>query len=88
MQARYLADVLNIPRILQGLTRDIVMQPPTLPTQPVAQKKGLTAVLAALGGGFVLLLWVFIRQAWKSAAQDPQKAEKQAKLLAAIRLNN
>lgn len=86
LQARYFAEVLTIPRTLQGLSGDVVKQPPTLPTEPVAPKKGLIAVLAALGSGFVLLLWVFMRQAWKNAAQDPQAAEKQAKVLAAIGL--
>lgn len=84
LQARYQADVLSIPRSLQGLARDVVMQPPTLSTEPVAPKKSLIAVLAALGSGFALLLWVFMRQAWKNAALDPETAEKQAKLRAAI----
>lgn len=86
LQARYLADVINIPRTLQGLSRDVVVQPPTLPTDPVAPKKGLIAILAALGSGFALLLWVFMRQAWRGAAQDPESAEKQAKLRAALGL--
>ena len=84
LQARYQADILSIPRTLQGLARDVVMQPPTLPTEPVAPKKSLIAVLAALGSGFALLLWVFMRQAWRSAALNPDAAEKQAKLLAAM----
>lgn len=84
LQARYFAEVQTIPRTLQGLTTDVVKQPPTLPTEPAAPKKTLIAVLAALGGGFALLLWVFMRQAWKSAAQDPQAAEKQARLRAAM----
>lgn len=85
LQARYFAEVLAIPRTLQGLSRDVVVkQPPTLPTEPVAPKKSLIAVLAALGSGFALLLWVFMRQAWKNAAQDPEVAGKQAKLRAAI----
>lgn len=85
LQARYFAEVLNIPRSLQGLPRDaVVKQPPTLPTEPVAPKKSLIAVLAALGSGFTLLLCVFMRQAWKNAAQDPEAAEKQAKLRAAV----
>ncbi|NMM20407.1 MAG: hypothetical protein HHJ15_10725 [Rhodoferax sp.] len=84
LQARYQADVLSIPRTLQGLARDVVMQPPTLPTEPVAPKKSLIAILAALGSGFALLLWVFMRQVWRAAALDPQAAEKQAKLRAAI----
>lgn len=69
---------------LRGSTRDVVIAPPTLPTQPTKPKKALIAVLAALGTGFALLLWVFMRQAWNSAAQDPQAAGKQARLRAAI----
>ncbi|MEQ1534295.1 MAG: hypothetical protein ABL923_00325 [Burkholderiaceae bacterium] len=84
LQARYLREVLSIPRSLLGLSRDVVLQPPTLHTEPVAPKKSLIAVLAALGSGFALLLWVFVRQAWKNTAQDPQVVEKQAKLLAAM----
>jgi hypothetical protein len=87
LRAHYQADVLSIPRTLQGLAHDVVMQPPTLPTEPVAQKKSLIAVLAALGSGFALLLWVFMRQAWKNAALDPVTAEKQAKLRAAMGFN-
>ena len=86
LQARYFSEVLTIPRALQGLSRDVVKQPPTLPIHPAAPKKGLIAVLAALGSGFALLLWVFMRQAWKNAAQDPQAADKQAKLRAAMGL--
>jgi hypothetical protein len=85
LQTRYLADVLNIPRLMQGWSRDIVLQPPTLPAEPAAPKKGLIAVLAALGSGFALLLWMFMQQAWKNASRDPEVAERQAKLRAAVR---
>lgn len=84
LQARYLSEVLNIPRWLQGLSRDVVKQPPTLPTEPVSPKKSLVAVLSALAAGFVLLLWVFMRQAWRNAAQNPETAEKQARLRLAM----
>ena len=86
LQARYLGEVLSIPRQLTGVTRAVVKQPPTLPTEPVAPKKGVIAFLAALGGGFALLLWVFVREAWKNAAQDPEAAEKQAKIRASLGL--
>ncbi|HEY8905758.1 MAG TPA: hypothetical protein VIM63_06940, partial [Rhodoferax sp.] len=86
LQARYLTDVLAIPRDLQGLSRDVVKQPPTLPTEPVAPKKSLIAVLAALGSGFALLLFVFMRQAWKNAATDPEAARKQRELRQALGL--
>lgn len=84
LQARYLNEVLNIPRALQGLSRDVVKQSPTLPTEPVSNKKALIAVMAALGTGFALLLFVFMRQAWRNAAQDPAAASKMARLRAAF----
>jgi len=86
LQARYLADVLAIPRALHGLSRDVVKQPPTLATEPVAPKKSLIAVLAVLGSGFALLLFVFMRQAWKNAASDPETARKQRELRHALGL--
>jgi hypothetical protein len=84
LQARYLGDVLSIPRALQGLSRDVLIQPPTLPTIAVAPKKSLIAILASLASGFVLLLWVFMRKAWHNTAQDPLGAEKQKRLWAAL----
>ncbi len=84
LQGRYLNEVLSITRALKGITREVVRQPPTLPTEPVSSKKSLIAALAALVSGLVLLLWVFIRQVWKDAAQDPEVSEKQDKLRAAI----
>jgi hypothetical protein len=79
LQARYFSEVLTIPRTLQGLSRDVIVQPPTLPTEP-GTKRGLIALLATLGSGVALLIWVFARQAWRRAAQDPQSAEKQSRL--------
>ena len=35
LQSRYLGDVLSIPRELQGLSHDVVKQPPTLSTEPL-----------------------------------------------------
>ena len=84
LQARFLGDVLTLPRILQGLTRDVVIQPPTLPTEPVSPKKGLMAILTALVSGFVFLLWIIVRNAWASAQKDPRDAEKQSRIRAAF----
>ena len=80
LQARYFSEVLTISRTLQGLSRDVIVLSPTLPTEPVAPKKSLIAILAAIGGGFALLLWVFSREAWRRAAQDSQSAKKQSRL--------
>jgi uncharacterized protein involved in exopolysaccharide biosynthesis len=88
LQARYLAEVLSIPRALQGLTRDVVVQPPTLPIDAVAPKKSLMAILASLGTGFALLLWVFARKAWMGASQDPLAADKQSRFKKALGFSN
>lgn len=87
LQARYLTDVVSLTKELQGLSPDVVVQAPTLPTEPAPSKKKLVALLAALGSGFVLLLFVFMRQAWRQAALDPEAAEKQVRLRAALGLN-
>ena len=86
LQTKFLSEVLVIPRQLKGYSRDVIRQPPTLPTEPVSPKKGLVAILAAVLSGFALLLWVFIREAWRRAIQDPDKAEKQKRLKAALGL--
>jgi methionine-rich copper-binding protein CopC len=84
LQSRYLGEVLSIPRALQGLSRDVVIQPPTLPTEAVAPKKSLIAILAAMASGFVVLMWVFVRKAWANAQQNPLAVKKQARLRAAL----
>ena len=88
LQARYLSEVLSTSRSLKGLSRDIVMQPPTLPTEHVSPKEGLFATLGALAAGFALLLWVFRRLAWRNAVLDPQAAPKLARLRAALGWHN
>ena len=86
LQTKFLSEVLVIPRQLKGYSRDVIRQPPTLPIEPVSPKKGLITILAAVLSGFALLLWVFIREAWCRAIQDPDKAEKQKRLKAALGL--
>ena len=86
LQARYLVDVLSIPRALQGLSRDVVIQVPTLPVAPVSPKKGLIAVITAVGVGFVLLLFVFMRQSWRNSAAANESGRKQSLLLSTLGL--
>jgi hypothetical protein len=80
----YVDAIASIELQLRGSTRDVVFSPPSAPTKPLNSKMSLIAVLAALGSGFALLLWVFMRQAWKNAAQNPDVAGKQATLRAAV----
>ena len=58
-----------------------VAQPPERKSKP---KKAMIAVLTSLVTGFALLLGVFVRHAWRNARQDPESAEKLARLRAAF----
>jgi tyrosine-protein kinase Etk/Wzc len=50
-----------------------IAQTPELKSKP---KKAQIAIMATLASGFALLLFVFIRQALRGAAQTPESAEK------------
>jgi uncharacterized protein involved in exopolysaccharide biosynthesis len=84
LQTKFLGEVLSIPRTLQGFSRDVVKQPPTLPTETVAPKKAVIAVLVTLVSGFTVLLGLFFNGMWRSVSRDPVAAKKQAALLSAI----
>ena len=86
LQSRHLNEVLSVTRTLQGLSRDVVVQPPTLPTEHASPKKALIAILAALATGFVLVLWVFVRKSWKALATQPEAAAKLVRLRAAFKI--
>lgn len=59
-----------------------VAKPPELKSKP---KKALIAVVATLAVGFLLLLWVFVRQSVRNASHDPESAEKLVNLRLAWR---
>jgi len=86
MRNSYVESIAAIELQLRGRTRDLVASPPSLPTEATMPQKSLIAVSAALGSGLAFLLWVVMRQAWKSAGQDPETFKKQARLRAALRL--
>ena len=75
------SQVVSIELQLEGMTDEQLLQAPSLPEKPVSQKKAMMATVAALGTGFVLLLWVFVRSSLRAAGADPVSAAK----LAAIR---
>ena len=80
----YVDQIAQLELKLSGASPDTVFSPPTLPTEPVSNKKALIAIMTTLATGFALLLFVFMRQAWRNAAQDPQAAPKLARLRAAL----
>ena len=59
-----------------GLSTNDLVQAPSLPETSIKPQKAKTSILAALGGGFVLLVFVFIRQALRSADTNPETAYK------------
>ncbi len=57
-------------------------QPPERKSKP---KKALIAMMTTLAVGFALLLFIFVRQALRGAAQTPESAEKMSRLGQAFR---
>jgi LPS O-antigen subunit length determinant protein (WzzB/FepE family) len=65
---------------LAGLQQTDIAQPATLPEQPSMPQKSLIALVAALATGFVLLLFVFARQALRNSIANPKSAAKLARI--------
>jgi hypothetical protein len=65
---------------IQGLDETALVQPPTLPEKPLSNKKALLATITALATGFALLLFVFVRQAWRNAAANAEAVDKLARI--------
>ncbi len=86
LQTKYLGDVLSIPRTLRGFSRDVIKQPPTLPTETVAPQKALITSLAALAGALTLVIWIYVRQTLRTAEESAASAQKLAKLRSALRM--
>jgi len=62
-----------------------VVDPATPPERKSKPKKALIAVLTTLASGFMLLIWVFVRQALRNSQADPGRAEKLTALAQAWR---
>lgn len=84
LQSRYLNDVLSLSRALKGLSKDVVKQSPTSPTESVSPKKGFIVFITGLVSGFILLVFVFMRQSWRSAIGNLETAQKQARIKRAL----
>ena len=61
---------------LEGLTDAQLVQAPTLAQKPSQSKKGLIAIGATLAAGLALLLFVFIRQAFRNIAPSETASAK------------
>lgn len=70
---------------LAGMSQGDVVQQPTLPEQEIKPKKPMIAIGAAVFTGFVLLVFVFVRQAMRNAQKSsPEQAEKIARIRRAL----
>lgn len=73
--------ILDMERRLEGLDNDDVIQMPTLPELSIKPNKSMLAIGAAVGIGFIMLLFVFIRQALRTAKESSsEQAEKIARI--------
>lgn len=77
-QARYSQDVSQISKAIMGLSRNVIVQSPSLPSEA---NKEHTVVLAVLSVFFLLLIFVCLRQAWEASAAAPESAQKKLRLL-------
>ncbi len=84
LQARFLSEVLAIPRALQGISMDVVVQLPTLPIESVWPKKWLVSLLAGASVLLGLLVWIFGVQNWTRYSIEPGNAKKVEELRRAL----
>ena len=80
------AQIATIEAQLEGMIDSQLVQVPTLPEKAVSPKKTMIAVGATLATGFLLLLWVFMRNGLRSAEADPVSADKLARIRRALSL--
>jgi LPS O-antigen subunit length determinant protein (WzzB/FepE family) len=57
---------------------EIFVQQPSLPQRKTSPKRSIVVLQALLASGFALMLFVFIRKAWRNAEQDAESAAKVA----------
>ena len=85
LQSQYLDRTLNLPRLMAGVTRDVVKQAPTLPTDAESPRRARVAGVSALVTGLALLVWVCARRGWRNVAPGSGFADNQDRLRAAFR---
>jgi LPS O-antigen subunit length determinant protein (WzzB/FepE family) len=66
---------------------EVFVQQPSLPQRKASPKRSMVVLLALLASGFALLLFVFIRKAWRTASQDKEAAAKIKKIKFAFTKN-
>lgn len=63
-----------------------ILQRPSLPDRALSRNIATRTILIGVAAGFVVLIFVFIRQGWRNASSDPAGAEKVARVRRAFGL--
>lgn len=73
---RYFGQTLEIERQMNGLTRDVVVQAPTLATRPIEPPYIVIFFQVMFGAGLFFVMWVLGRRALQVAKENPETAQK------------
>jgi hypothetical protein len=79
--------MLELEKELIGKGDEVFLQRPTLPKEPAAKGRTLRALIVALGSGFLLLVFVFIRKVVRNASTNPESAAKLVQIRQAFGLS-
>ncbi|PZO17854.1 MAG: hypothetical protein DCF26_09135 [Burkholderiales bacterium] len=69
-------DILALEKRILGVTAEDLLQTPTLPLKSVSPKRGLTALLASASAGLLLLIFVFLKQAFQNSIASEHHRER------------
>lgn len=78
--------LINLQLKMSGFGPEAFIQEPTLPEKPIKPKKAQIAIMATLASGFLTILFVFIRAAFRNLSGDAESSEKLARIRKGIGL--
>jgi LPS O-antigen subunit length determinant protein (WzzB/FepE family) len=79
-------NLFNLKQSLIGFGPEVIIQAPTLPEKPIEPKKAKITIMATLASGFLTILFVFTRAAFRNLDGDAAASEKLARIRKGIRL--
>lgn len=85
LQSRYFSEAQSIPRTLQGVSRDVVKHPPSLPPRADPAGKAKFAVLMTVSAFMLMLIGALLRHLLVQALRAPRNAATMARLRSALR---
>jgi hypothetical protein len=79
-------DNADLARKLETRGEEVYVQKASLPERKSAPKHSLVVISAVLASGFVLLLWVFVSNAWQQAVEEAKSVDKIRRIRVALGL--